>query len=127
MRIFNKERRQYPRFGVNAKIRLSHASFGNIDAMSQDISDNGLFVVAGELPQLPKGAHINVQFLDSSNPELLFNTRVVRMYRQGVGLVVVDYEYRGQRFKLQTLKKQWLLASQDINRAMSRPGDDLYT
>lgn len=124
MRMFNKERRQFPRHPVTAHIRLSHASFGVIDAHSVDISDSGLFVYSEEIPRLPKGAHINVQFMDSANPDLLFNTRVVRMYENGVGLVVVDYEFKGQRFKLQTLKKQWDIASRDIRK---QAGDDLYT
>lgn len=126
MRMFNKERRQHPRHGVEAKIRLSHASFGDIDAVSHDISDRGLFVLSSNLPHLPKGAHINLQFMDSANPELLFNTRVVRMFEQGIGLVVVDYEYKGQRFKLQTLKKQWELASHDVYTDKISVADELY-
>ncbi len=114
MRIFNKDRRQHFRQVVEAKIRLSHASFGSIDSLSHDISDSGLFVVSELLPRLPKGAHINIQFMDSANPQLLFNTRVVRIFERGIGLVIVDYEFNGQRFSIESLKQQWELASADM-------------
>jgi len=126
MRMFSKDRRQYPRQRIAANIRLSHASFGTINALSCDISDSGLFVMATNIPDFPKGAHINVQFMDSANPDLLFNTRVVRMYGKGVGLVVVDYEYDGQRFNLDILKEQWELACEDICIDDVYPVDELY-
>ena len=114
MRMFNRERRQFPRHAVESKVRISHASFGVIDATSGNISDSGVCVYSDDIPTLPKGAHINLQFLDSANPDLLFNTRVVRSCEGGVGLVIVDYEYNGQRFSLDTLREQWELASTDV-------------
>jgi len=114
MRMFNRERRQHPRHSVDSNVRVSHASFGIVDANSRDISDRGVCIYSDQVPQLPKGAHINLQFLDSANPDLLFNTRVVRVYDQCIGLVIVDYEYNGQRFSLDTLREQWELASADV-------------
>ena len=106
----SKERRYSIRKRVISSVRISHQLFGDVDGRSRDISDAGLYVVAKNLPNLPKGAHISLQMLDSSNPFILFNTRVVRMSDNGIGLAIVDYEVDGERFNLEELKRQWVVA-----------------
>ena len=92
---------------VSAPVRLSHSVFGEINALTGDISNTGVFVVLNSKPALPKGAHIKLQFLNSVYPEVTFNTRVVRVIDEGLGLVFVDYEYEGQRFSMDDLKNFW--------------------
>ena len=92
---------------VNAPIKLSHSVFGEIKAVTGDISNTGVFVRVDNKPTLPKGAHIKLQFLSSVYPNVSFNTRVVRVTDEGFGLVFVDYEYGGDRFGMDNLKYIW--------------------
>lgn len=100
-------KRQQLRQMVNAPVQLSHSVFGEIKAKTGDISNTGVFVLLEKKPVLPKGAHIKLQFLNSVYPDVIFNTRVVRVTEQGFGLVFVDYEYGGDRFAMADLKYFW--------------------
>lgn len=92
---------------VNAPVKLSHSVFGEINAVTGDISNTGVFILVENKPTLPKGAHIKLQFLSSVYPNVSFNTRVVRVADEGFGLVFVDYEYGGDRFSMENLKHIW--------------------
>ena len=92
---------------VNAPVKLSHSVFGEITAITGDISNVGVFIRIEDKPSLPKGAHIKLQFLSSVYPNVSFNTRVVRVIDEGFGLVFVDYEYGGERFPMNNLKYIW--------------------
>jgi len=100
-------KRQQLRHIVNAPVKLSHSVFGEIMAISGDISNTGVFIMVKDKPLLPKGAHIKLQFLNSVYPNVMFNTRVVRVTDNGFGLVFVDYEYQNQRFEMNELKSIW--------------------
>lgn len=101
------DKRKQLRQLVNAQVLLSHSVFGEIKAFTSDISNTGVFVRINNKPTLPKGAHIKLQFLNSANPNVSFNTRVVRVTDEGFGLVFVDYEYGGDRFAMKNLKQIW--------------------
>lgn len=92
---------------VNAPVKLSHSVFGEIRAITGNISNTGVFVNINDKPTLPKGAHIKLQFLSSVYPDVSFNTRVVRSTDEGFGLVFVDYEFEGERFPMSNLKHIW--------------------
>ena len=92
---------------VNASVKLSHSVFGEIIATTGDISNAGVFVKLDDKPILPKGAHIKLQFLSSVYPNVIFNTRVVRVIDEGLGLVFVDYEYDDERFPMNNLRYIW--------------------
>lgn len=92
---------------VNAPVKLSHSSFGEIKALTADISNTGAFVTIRNKPRLPKGAHIKLQFLQSAYPDITFNTRVVRSTEDGFGLAFVDYELDGNRYAITDLKNVW--------------------
>ena len=100
-------KRQQLRQLVNAPVRLSHSVFGEITAVTGNISNTGAFVIVEDKPALPKGAHIKLQFLSSVYPDVVFNTRVVRSTTEGYGLVFVDYEFEGNRFSMDDLKQIW--------------------
>ena len=100
-------KRQQLRQIVNAPVKLSHSVFGEIKAVTGDISNTGVFIRVDDKPTLPKGAHIKLQFLSSVYPNVSFNTRVVRVIDEGFGLVFVDYEYGGERFAMKHLKDIW--------------------
>ena len=102
-----EEWRKHIRNRIKASVKLSHSKIGDVYARSRDISDGGIFVEAEGLDHLPKGAHIEMQFLDSANPDITFNMKVVRIRPDGLGLCFVDYEIDGQRFKIKDLKMHW--------------------
>lgn len=101
------DKRRQLRQMVNAPVKLSHSVFGEITAVTGDISNTGVFIRIDNKPTLPKGAHIKLQFLSSVYPNVSFNTRVVRVTDEGFGLVFVDYEFGGERFSMKNLKHIW--------------------
>jgi hypothetical protein len=108
------ERRSFPRMSVTARMRVSHSRIGTIEGFSINISDTGLLLRCQDLPKLPRGAHIGLQMLDSANPGIIFNTRVIHMESAEIGLAIVDYEYNGTRYTLDELRRQWHISRQDI-------------
>ena len=102
-----RERRRNWRKSTMARVKLSHSVFGELRGATVDISDSGVFVTLSRVPKLPLGSHVNLQFVDSANPELRFNAKVVRQTRDGVALRLVDYEFRGSRYGLDELRDQW--------------------
>jgi len=101
----SRERRNCVRIAVKARLCLSHSTFGVINSHSRDISDSGVFVELKNKPKLPVGAHIKMQMLDSAMPEIVFNVKMERSDEDGIGLSFVDYELNGQRYSLDSLKK----------------------
>lgn len=100
------ERRGFVRRMVNARVKLVHGSIGELRAKTRDISDSGVFVVIKPVPKLPVGAHIKMHMLDSRQPDIAFNMKVVRTTSDGVGMMFIDYEIGGQRYPMDVLRKQ---------------------
>ena len=100
------ERRLFSRRLVNARVKLSHGSIGDILARTRDISDSGVFVEAYPVPKLPVGAHIKMYMMDSAQPNIAFNMKVIRSASDGVGLMFIDYELDGERYSIDQLRTQ---------------------
>ena len=114
------ERRGFPRIPVQARIRISNAYIGIIEGYSRDISNTGLFIYTTPVPPVARGAYLGLNMLDSANPAILFNTRVIRATAKGVALTLVDYEIEGRRYTLGELRRQWKVTSADIKESKSR-------
>lgn len=99
----NNDRRGRQARSITARVNISHSLFGTLPAITQDITDKGMFVLLKEDPRLPKGAHVRVQMPQSANPEIVFNMRVDRTTDEGIALVFVDYELNGERYKVEKL------------------------
>lgn len=102
-----REKRIQFRKPVPARVRISHSTFGVIEAVTRDISDTGVFVELRHRLRLPIGAHIKMQFLDSARPDIAFNTKVIRENDDGIALSFVDFEVNGQRYKIDELCEHW--------------------
>ena len=100
------ERRAFARYLVSARVRLTHGSFGEVRGKTRDISDSGVFVVMTSVPKLPVGSHVKMNMLDSKQPNIAFNMKVVRTTGEGLGLMFIDYEIEGQRYAMDVLRKQ---------------------
>jgi hypothetical protein len=101
------ERRIFTRRLVTARVKLNHSTIGDVIARTRDISDNGVFVEAFPVPKVPNGAHIKMHLLDSPQPDLAFNMKVTRVTPDGLGLMFIDYEVDGERYTIDTLRKQF--------------------
>lgn len=108
------ERRSFPRVFTQARIRVSHSLIGTLEGHSINISDTGLYVSLDNVPKMPRGAHIGLQMLDSVNPGIIFNTRVIHVSEQGLGIAIVDYELNGVRYTLDELRRQWRITKTDL-------------
>lgn len=85
-----------------------------LDGYSRDISDHGIFIFLDHVPPIPKGAHLALQMLDSVNPNIIFNAKVIRITNEGIAVSMVDYELFGQRYALEELRRQWQVARPDL-------------
>ena len=109
------DRRSFPRVPVQARMRVSHSRLGTLEGYSINVSDTGIFLRLHDLPKIPRGAHIGLQMLDSANPGIIFNTRVIHSSETGLGVAIVDYELNGRRYTLDELRRQWAVSKSDIS------------
>ncbi|VAW96403.1 hypothetical protein MNBD_GAMMA21-1012 [hydrothermal vent metagenome] len=98
------ERRIFARRLVNARVQLTHTTIGDVVARTRDISDTGVYVEAFPVPKLPTGSHVKMYMLDSAQPDIAFNMKVVRVGVDGLGLMFIDYEVDGERYTLDALR-----------------------
>ncbi len=99
------ERRVFARRLVNARVQLTHTTIGEVVARTRDISDTGVFVEAYPVPKLPTGSHVIMHMLDSAQPDIAFNMKVIRVESDGLGLMFIDYEVNGERYTLDALRR----------------------
>ena len=119
MATHNDDRRIFPRVPVQARMRVSHSRLGTLEGYSINVSDTGIFLRLSDLPRVPRGAHIGLQMLDSANPGIIFNTRVIHSSDSGLGVAIVDYELDGRRFTLDELRRQWHVSKNDMTYQQS--------
>jgi len=119
MAITSDDRRIFPRVPVQARMRVSHSRLGTLEGYSINVSDTGIFLRLSDLPRVPRGAHIGLQMLDSANPGIIFNTRVIHSSESGLGVAIVDYELDGRRFTLDELRRQWQVSRNDMTYEQS--------
>jgi len=101
------DKRSQSRVTRVSKVKISHSTFGSRRALTRNISSNGVYLELQDQPQLPVGAHIRMQMLDSIRPDVSFNMKVLRTDRQGLALKFIDYELEGERFNIDDLKQHW--------------------
>ena len=118
--VNNEDRRIFPRVPVQARMRVSHSRLGTLEGYSINVSDTGIFLRLSDLPRVPRGAHIGLQMLDSANPGIIFNTRVIHSSESGLGVAIVDYELDGRRFTLDELRRQWQVSKTDMTYENAR-------
>lgn len=98
-----KERRHYPRNPVKARVNISHGSFGVLNATTIDISDGGMSVLLESERKIPEGSHLQIRMLDSANPHITFNMKVIRSEGRLMGMQFIDYEIKGERHRIEEL------------------------
>lgn len=98
-----KERRKHLRNKVSARVNISHGSFGILDALTLEISDGGMSVLLENERKIPEGSHLQIRMLDSANPHITFNMKVIRSEGRVMGMQFIDYELAGERHRIDEL------------------------
>lgn len=101
------EKRLHKRKLVNAKVILRHPRIGEKHTYTHDISNGGVFALVNDLPDLPLGSVIELQFPDSGTPDIIFNMAMVRIDKQGMGLKFLNYKFDGKTYEMDNLRKLW--------------------
>ena len=97
------ERRHHPRIPVGARVSIRQGSLGVLLASTVDISDGGMQVRLERAVKIPEGSHLQVNMLNSANPNISFNMKVIRSTGDILGMQFIDYEFEGQRHKIDHL------------------------
>ena len=97
------ERRYHSRIRVGTRVSIFHGSFGLLMATTVDISDGGILVRLERDFKIPEGSHLQVKMLNSANPNISFNMKVIRSSANLLGMQFIDYELAGQRHKIEEL------------------------
>lgn len=101
------EQRAYKRKLVNSRIILFHDSFGEIDSLARDISNGGIFVIVQPEHEVAVGEQLKMTLLESSDPNVLFNMKVVRHDKGGMGLAFINFEVDEQQYEMKHLNQFW--------------------
>lgn len=104
------DKRKYKRKLVNARVKLIHASFGEIESTTRDISNGGVFVIVTPENELPPGSELQMQLLESSDPNVVFNMQVIRHDKAGMGLMFTGFEADGELYEMKQLNRFWARA-----------------
>jgi c-di-GMP-binding flagellar brake protein YcgR len=101
--LVRHERRGYPRIRIGARVSIRQGSLGVLMATTVNISDGGMQVQLEKHIKIPVGSHLQVNMLNSANPNISFNMKVIRSYEDILGMQFIDYEFEGQRHKIDEL------------------------
>ncbi|CDF81392.1 PilZ domain-containing protein [Pseudomonas sp. QL9] len=82
--------RQYPRTPMKCRIKIAHASFGEIFGHTRDLSDGGVYVRHEALAGLPAGTRVTGQVQDLPIEAPVLQMEVTRTDAEGAGLRFVE-------------------------------------
>ena len=101
------DKRLYKRKLVNARVKLVHNSFGEIESVTKDISNGGVFVITQPEHEVAVGEQLKMVLLESSDPNVSFNMEVIRHDKGGMGLMFLSFESGGKQYEMKKLGKFW--------------------
>lgn len=101
------DKRLYKRKLVNARVKLVHNSFGEIESITKDISNGGVFVITKPEHEVAVGEQLKMALLESGDPNVLFNMEVIRHDKGGMGLMFLSFESGGKQYEMKKLGKFW--------------------
>ncbi|MDF3934430.1 PilZ domain-containing protein [Pseudomonas citronellolis] len=82
--------RQYPRTPMKCRIKIVHASFGEIFGHTRDLSDGGVYVRHEALAALAPGTRVQGQVQDLPMEAPVLEMEVMRTDAEGAGLRFVE-------------------------------------
>ncbi|MET1079543.1 MAG: PilZ domain-containing protein [Pseudomonas sp.] len=84
------QQRVHPRTPMKCRIKISHPSFGELIAMTLDLSNGGVFVKHPDLVALPQGTRVTGQVQDLPIEAPVLQMEIMRVTGDGVGLRFID-------------------------------------
>ena len=84
------EKRRSIRTKLTTRIRITHESIGEIETVTRDISNTGVFLVMENFELLEIGTIVKGQVLDLPEEAPVVSMEVVRYAPDGIGLRFVD-------------------------------------
>ncbi|RJG12709.1 PilZ domain-containing protein [Pseudomonas cavernicola] len=82
--------RQSPRTSMKCRIKICHPSFGELIALTRDLSDAGVYVKHPALVALAQGTQVTGQVQDLPIEAPLLLMEVMRVDPEGVGLRFIE-------------------------------------
>ena len=101
------EKRNHTRYPVQARLKLFNPDFGSVGAVTENIADGGVYVRLDSPLNVREGSSIKMVMLDSKNPDIIFNTKLLRIEKGGCALEILSYEDAGQVQAIGDLRKVW--------------------
>ena len=92
---------------IRTPVKLYSPEFGKFSGVSQDISDNGIFIEIDPFIGLETEHEQKLVFPNSANSRVIFNVRFVRSSEHGMAFQFVDYETAGVRYPMNELRSIW--------------------
>ncbi|MES2819305.1 MAG: PilZ domain-containing protein [Pseudomonadota bacterium] len=89
------QQREHPRTPMKCRIKIGHESFGELIAMTRDLSNGGVYVshpqlAAESLCALPVGTLITGQVQDLPIEAPVLKMEIMRVDAEGVGLRFIE-------------------------------------
>ena len=111
------ERREHLRRSVVSNVQIDHEILGKTVGASVNISDSGMLLLVDALVQgaFPVEAKMKLSLLDSISPEIVFSALVVRNNHHGIAVKLTGYEFQGDDYPLNELRRQWFMSRPDLN------------
>jgi len=80
------EKRHGNRTPMRCRIKIWHDSFGDMDVITRDVSDTGVFLLVQDNEQLPIGAIVKGQIQGMPMEAPILDMEVMRLAPEGMGL-----------------------------------------
>jgi len=84
------EKRHGNRTPMRCRIKIWHDSFGDMDVITRDVSDTGVFLLIQDNDQLPIGAIVKGQIQGMPMEAPILDMEVMRLAPEGMGLRYCD-------------------------------------
>lgn len=79
--------RHQVRTPMKCRIKISHPSFGDLLALTRDLSESGVYVRHPQMAEMLVGTEVIGQVQDLPFPAPVLKMRVVRIDTEGAGLI----------------------------------------
>ena len=82
----SSDQRRHPRTPLKCRIKISHASIGDIVVDTRNISNGGVFIVTEDIEMPPVGTVVAGQVQGMAAQAAVLDMEIVRVEPDGIGL-----------------------------------------
>ena len=84
------QQRKHPRTPMKCRIKVTHSSFGELIAMTRDLSNGGVYIKHTDLVDLSLGTRLSGQVQDLPIEAPVLQMEVMRVDADGAGLRFIE-------------------------------------